>query len=145
MWKKLIQKWILHLYSVEKTCHTVSMVVIQTNIEETPHLPEIPDVLRPLQSSRNHTLLWAIEHGSNYLWPYTQHKLTTTSCMGLEPEDVTPHNTQLNAELHDSHVHRHKTLGSSMINWDADNERQVETARVIGSQKVVNATGDHTA
>lgn len=91
----LIQKGILHLYSVEKICmgHTVSMVVIQTNMLETPLLPEIPDVLRPNQNSPNHTLLRADEHGSNYLWPYAQHWLTKTSCMRLEVEDVAPQHT----------------------------------------------------
>lgn len=131
----LIQKGILHLYSVEKLCmcHTVSMVVIQTNMLETPLLPEIPDVLRPRQSSPNHTLLRADKHGSNYLWPYTQHWLTKTSCMRLELEDITPQHT---AQHCTPWLTQTQVRGSGMINSDAEKERQVEIA-VVCSQKAV--------
>lgn len=111
--------------------HTVTMVVIQTNTLETPHLPGLPDVLKALQSSPNRTLLRAGEHGSNYLWPCTQHWLTKSSCMRPGLEDVPPLRY---AVLPGSHIHGHESLGSGMIDSDAGKGRRAENAGAPGGQ-----------
>lgn len=98
---ELIQMGILHQYSVEKMSYCLQGD--DPNKHGSNTMPSwYPDVLSPFQSSLNHTPLWAIEHGSNYLWPCTQHKLTKTSFMRQGPVDVTPttQSSTLNSMTH---------------------------------------------